>query len=287
MSNQPREWVIKAQTAAAQNKKVLFVEGKTDVKVYTEWLKKLLGPTWANEVFLEESKDRPNLVSGLRWLRDNNDPAQAVIFGLADRDEWEADDLAALAGELPTLLVNPQRHSLESYFCDPDEIELILGERDAVTGKDEFAPRMAGLRDQMEDARKDYVPNWALAHVLQRANERIRDDERYPTYFHNTCPLPPDGDILAKLEAWAGVLEPNSLFAAFDTLRTGSLLRPVSEQFRSCIESKVFLGKVVLEGPHGLTSIQPKSKEDWMIELARWSPAMPSDLQAILAPVLT
>jgi len=287
VNNQPPEWVSNARTAATQNKKVLAVEGKTDVAVYGEWLEKQLDPVWANQVHLENALDRPRLLSGLRCLQETNDPAKDIIFGLADRDEWETDDITALQARLPTLLVNQSRHSLESCFCDPDEIEATLNSQDTASGITMFGPRLPNLRQQIENARRDYVPNWAFGHVIQRANENIRTDAQYPTFFRDTFPLPPDPEVLAKLEEWAGILEPNGLFAAFDNLRTASLGRPVAEQFRSCIESKLFFGTTVIDGPHGLNSIQRKPTEDWKIELARWSIAMPADLQATLTPVLT
>ena len=76
MSPPPPAWVSRAQTAAAQNKKALAMEGKTDVAVYREWLAKELGPIWANRVHAENAEDRSRLLSGLRWLKTNNDPAK-------------------------------------------------------------------------------------------------------------------------------------------------------------------------------------------------------------------
>jgi hypothetical protein len=287
MSNPPPAWVPRAQTAAAQNKKVLAMEGKTDVAVYREWLVKELGSTWANRVHAENAEDRSRLLSGLQWLKANDDPAKDVIFGLADRDEWEAPEIASMVGELPSLLVNPSRHSLESYFCDPDELETILLARDSASGTRTFAPHLAALRRQIEGARTDHVPHWALGCAIQRANERIRSDAHYPTFFRDTCPLPSDIVIREKLSEWAAILEPHGLFAAFDRLRSSSLARPHSEQFRECIEPKLFFARFVVEQPHGLNSIQQKTRNDWLTELARWSSAMPGDLRLTLAPVLT
>ena len=64
-------------------------------------------------------------------------------------------------------------------------------------------------------------------------------------------------------------------------------LGPCQTQFRECIEPKLFFSQVVVEGPHGLNSIQQKNRSDWLTELARWSSAMPDDLRFTLAPVLT
>lgn len=286
MSEQPPAWVARAQTAAAQNKKVLVVEGTTDEAVYREWIAKKLGATWANLVHLETAQDRPRMLSGLRWLQENDDPLKDVVFGLADRDEWEQADVAALQNNSPTLLVNQSRHSLQSYFCVPEEIESILSHRDAESGASLFGPHLQALRQQLETARTDYVPHWALSCTIQRANEKVRRDALYPIFFRNTCPLPSDEDVRVKLQEWADILAPNALFNAFDHLRTESLARPLAEQFQSCVEPKLFFGRIVVAGPHGLNSIQRKSSDDWLIELARWSPAMPADLEVILAPLL-
>jgi hypothetical protein len=287
MSNGPKAWVQRAQTAAAQNKKVLAVEGKSDLAVYREWLEKRLGSTWANKIQLENAESRPPLLAGLQWLRATNDPAKDVIFGLADRDEWEPGDVATLKAELPTLLVNETRHSLESYFCVRDELVAILQARDAHTGNAVFTPHLQALRLLLDSARADYVPHWALGCTIQRANERIRNDQQYPVFFRDTCPLPADADIQAKLQAWAAILQPATLFTTFNALRAASLARPHAEQFRSCVEPKLFFGRIVVAGTQGLNAIQQKPVEDWLVELARWSPAMPLDLEAVLTPVLT
>ena len=49
--------------------------------------------------------------------------------------------MVAFVAELPTLLVNQSRHSLESYFCDPDQLEAVLVAHDAAAGPPTFAPR--------------------------------------------------------------------------------------------------------------------------------------------------
>lgn len=282
----PPPWVSRAQTATSQKKKILAVEGKNDVAVYRAWIEKVLGQTWANLIQLENAENRPKLLSGLRWLNDNNDPAKDVIFGLADRDEWDSTDVSAMIAKSPNLLVNQSRHSLESYFCDPDELESILLARDAASGKQTFAGHLTELKNRMESKRHDFVRHWALGCVIQRANESIRNDAKYPTFFRDTCPLPSDHYILSKLTEWANLLEPNRLFSAFKALRDASLARPISEQFRECVEPKLFFGQVVLAGPGGLNSIRRQESSDWMIELARWSPDMPADLKTTLAPVI-
>lgn len=286
LNNPPPSWVSRAQTAASQNKKVLAVEGKTDLAVYREWFAKVHGTTWANQVHLEIAENRPKLLSGLRWLKDNNDPAKDNIFGLADRDEWDSTDVSALIAKSPNLFVNQSRHSLESYFCDPDELESFLIARDAASGSQTFALLLAPLKNLMEISRPIYVPHWALGCVIRRANERIREDAQYPTFFRNTCPLPSDHEIRAKLSEWATVLDPNGLFATFEALRDSSLARPIAEQFRECVEPKLFFGQVVVAGACGLNSIRQQEGNDWLIELARWSPEMPADLRSTLAPML-
>lgn len=280
--NEAPAWVKAAQTAASQNKKVLAVEGKNDVAVYREWLHKRLGPAWVNAVHLENARDRARLLSGLRRLNEADDPFKDSIFGLADRDEWQAADVAALKAELPTLLVNESRHSLESYFCDPDELEAAL----TASGNQNIVPVMPNLRQRLESALEQYVPHWALGCTIQRANERIREDAQYPAFFRDICPLPADEDIAAKLQQWASMLDPTPLLQSYASLRQTSFARPQTEQFRSCVEPKLLFAKVVVAGPDGLNSVAQKSAEDWRIQLARWSPAMPADLEAVLAPLL-
>jgi hypothetical protein len=143
------------------------------------------------------------------------------------------------------------------------------------------------IKSNLENALADHVPHWALTRVVQRANERVRNDSQYPTYFKGKCPLPTDTDIRLKLAEWSTTLDAKNLFAEFDALRSHAQGRTLEARYRSCVEPKLFFGRIVVSMPDGLNAIKQQECEDWLIELARWSPAMPADLVAVLAPVLT
>ena len=245
-----------------------MVEGKTDKAVLQEWLPKQVGAAWTNAVHLECAGNRGTLLAGLRWLRDDNDPYRAMVFGLADRDEWKPADVASLVHKFPTLLVNETRHSLESHFCDATEVEAILLARDAATGHAVHAPLIPALKSKLENALADHVPHWALTVTVQRANERVRNDAQYPTYFRDKCPLPTDADIRTKLKQWSAIVDADDLFDKFDALRADALDRSLEEQYRACVEPKLFFGMIVAPLPHGLNTIKQQEVKDWLIELA-------------------
>ena len=48
------------------------------------------------------------------------------MYGLVDRDEWDVATVNAKVQALQQLLVNPDRHCLESYFAEPGEIAAAL-----------------------------------------------------------------------------------------------------------------------------------------------------------------
>jgi hypothetical protein len=284
MNGEPPKWVAEgALESARQGKKVLAVEGDDDFAVFQKWLPKLVSGIWSDVVELVATDGRGPLLSGLRWFKANEPSLSASVFGLADRDEWTRGEATRLQAELPGLLVNLERHAVESYFCDPAEIALALLAHDSA----KYQAAVPLLTQQADHSRLDFIAHWALCRVVTQANECIRKDHRYPNYFQSQIPVPSDSEIQRKLQAWATELDSVVLFARFSRLRHLVDARlDNSNHFRRCIEPGRFFTDVILGGTAGLNRIRQAKPRDWMIDLADWSPNVPSDLVTVLQPVL-
>ena len=78
-------------------------------------------PAALSKVDLISLGGKNEVLNTLAWFRDSEDNP-ADLFGLVDRDEWDGATIASQIQDLPQLRINPNRHSLESYFCDPREM---------------------------------------------------------------------------------------------------------------------------------------------------------------------
>src|SRR5260221_10376434 len=104
---------VQGYLAAVPGKRILLVEGPNDKAIYSAWLKKLAHPNlFSAKVVVEDVGGKPSVIKALEWFRDHGgNPAR--LFGLVDRDEWDAATIVARTAALPQLLVIPGRDSLE------------------------------------------------------------------------------------------------------------------------------------------------------------------------------
>jgi hypothetical protein len=277
----PPSWVPNlADPILTAGKRVLAVEGPRDSQIYTTWLGKLApaGTGAVNKVLVVPTRGKHDLINGLKWYRDEGgNPGD--VFGLRDRDEWDAARITAEMVQLPQLRVNADRHCLESYFCDPDEIEAALLAHDAAR----FTPYLAKLRADLQAPLGDWADHWCLWTITNRLNVEMQG-AKFPHLFHTQYKLPPDADIKKRLEDWAVIVEPSGVFNQFDTLRSATRSGPARDHFRSCIYAKIFFPLVVHQ--QVLRLLDPQDADEWMKDLAAWSPVVPPDIAAILQPLL-
>jgi len=282
MSTPPKPIVDVRARRGTSGRPTLVVEGKDDVDVYTRWLKKLLGPggVVASRVDVIPVNSKFNVLAVLRWFRDRDgDPSD--LFGIVDRDEWDAEMIAALKAELRQLRVNPARHSLESYFCDPSEIAPALLAEDSAS----FGPRLSSLEAQLNAALTDRVDHWSLFTLTERVKNRLNDAD-YPGFFHEQYRLPPDPDIQLKLRNWSQIVDEASCMAEFVRLRTDGRANPPASQCRAFVWAKPFFEQIVCGGASGLQSIKAKATNTWMTDLAEFAPVVPPDIEPILRELI-
>ncbi len=265
---------------ASPGKRILLVEGRNDQVVYEAWLKKLAYPNFfTDKVVLEVVEGRLAVLAALEWFRyQGGNPGH--LFGLVDRDEWNDAHIVTQTAALPQLRVVAGRDCLESYFADPNELEQCLYAEDAA-----YAAQMPAFRAHLMAALPARVAHWALFMTTERIKERM-NAALYPGAFHATIPIPPDADIQHRFHTWASHVAHPQLFNEFVALRGLALAAPPAIQFRSHISAKRFFEDVVHPGPEGLQRFRAKSDTTWRIELAENAPAVPTDIAAILQPLL-
>jgi hypothetical protein len=265
---------------AAPGKRVLLVEGPNDKVVYEAWLKKLAAPgLFTAKVVVEAVEGKRAVLAALVWFRDQGgNPGN--VFGLVDRDEWDAPTVAAQTAALLQLRVADERDCLESYIVDPGELEASLQAEDPT-----FAAQFSGFRTHVETALPPRVAHWALFMTTERLKEQM-NAAFYPGAFHAAVPIPPDADIQARFEAWARLVAHPLLFNASTDLRTVALAAPAQRQFRSHVSAKKFFDDVVYPAPEGLQRFRATADTTWRLDLVENSPGVPADIAAILQPLL-
>lgn len=265
--------------------KVLVLEGPSDREVYERWLKKLAFPNpYTATLKLVDAGGsgggggKIQVLQCLRWFAANG--GEPRVFGLVDRDEWDTATLTSACANLPQLRVNPERHALESYFCDPQEIwQGLLALNPA------WAPEQANFQAAVDAARLDYLGHWALLSITDRIKVRM-GEQGFPGQFSAAVPIPADSDIQARFALWSNTLDPLVAFHEFDSLRNLALSAQPNTQFRSHVWAKLFFDQVIQPLLNAPPTINQQTTPDWMVDLAEFSPSVPADLAAILHPLL-
>ncbi|HEV3384771.1 MAG TPA: hypothetical protein VG097_08140 [Gemmata sp.] len=267
--SRPKFHIARAQTILAASKRVLFVEGKDDEAVYAKWLFKI-DPLFGNRLGIVVTDGRNDLDISLASL---GHPIDAFAF--RDRDEWDAARISSMQGANPRLLVNPNRHSIESYFCDPDELVTVLLAQDAA----KYGPSETTLRAALSAPLADWVDHWSMWTTAMRLQSDMVS-VGYSSYFHDILPLPPDPDVQSRLDSWSQLADSSRVWTSFLALRADERTKPTSEKHRSCVHGKKFWEQVVLPA---LRTVE--NRGDWLIDLADWS-SIPPDLEPLLRSVL-
>jgi hypothetical protein len=244
---------VKKTLATWPGKRILLVEGPNDKAVYEAWLKKLAHPNpFTAKIMVEAVEGKRAVLAALEWFRDHGgNPGH--LFGLVDRDEWDAATIAAQTAALPQLRVLAGRHCLESYFADPDELEPSLQAEDPA-----HAAQLPAFRRHLETALPARVAHWALFMTTERLKEQM-NAAFYPGAFHATIPIPADADIQNRFQTWAGLVAHPLLFNAFAALRTQALAASATLQLRSHVSAKLFFDDVVYPAPEGLQRFRVKA----------------------------
>jgi hypothetical protein len=264
-----------------QGKRVLAVEGDDDKDVYSAWLRKLTprGTMFSDKLVVVDAGDKVKVLQGLIWYRDLPNPPSGELYGLVDRDEWDATTVSAKLADIPRLLVNLSRHCLESYFIDPSEIGSALRAKSQV----QYATHIPAIRAAIDPYRLAWVDHWALWVTMCRVSRRLME-ESFPGHYHDQIPLPEDDAIEERLRGWASVVEARAVFEAFRNERSRARTMSTSEQLHGCVHAKSFFSRIVVQD--ALHPCGGHNAKNWMLKLSKWMPAVPQDLLPILQPLL-
>lgn len=276
----PPKLVVEARKKLATRAavKVLVVEGKDDLAIYARWLDQLAASHLVKSTLeLIAANGKLAVLACLRWFADNG--GEPRVFGLVDRDDWDAATVADWRATLPQLRLNDDRHAIESYFCDPDEVGPALSAIDAA-----WSAQLSAFRAAVAAALTDYVAHWALLTTTERLKTRMFE-QGYPGHFSTTVPVPPDADVQARFSQWATTIDASAAFAEFDALRAAAFAATATMRYRSHLWAKLFFERVIHPQLTGPPTTNQKSTHDWMIDLAANSP-VPADVAAILGPLL-
>ena len=179
------------------------------------------GEIVATKVHLEPLEGKPSVLRVLEWFRDHEgNPTN--VFGITDRDEWDEATAASKRAEFPQLRINVERHSLESYFCDPGKLDRHCPILTARRSWSTSAPDSPGGRRAARAG-----DHWSLFTVTERVKHRMIDAQ-FPGVFHDQYALPDDEQIRDRLRQWSGLMETEKVFQEFSELRDLSRARSQS-----------------------------------------------------------
>lgn len=282
-----KECVKKVQRVHLPSRTTLVVEAQPDVAVYRAWTVRLLGGSKEeaeSKMMIVGVGGKSEVLSALAHYRE--DGGGAKVFGLVDRDDWSDETIDRKLTEYPQLRVNRERHSLESYFCDPSEIGPLLIAEDP--RYEQLLARFASRPLEILSARVDH---WSLFTMTERVKQRMTD-EKYPGGFHDVYDLPSEDVIRNCLRKWDEIIDEQSMFDEFNRLRLQAQGRLPGAQLRECVWAKPFFEDVICGGESGLAQMRKslglgaKSNETWMIDLAEMMPRIPPDIEAIFGEIV-
>lgn len=224
---------IRQELIGAQPKRAFLVEGTDDKAAFRILLERFV-PGWERHWAIAEAGNK-------RQLQDLLD-LEPDWVGLVDRDEWDEAVIAERQRQRPNLLILP-RFCLENYLIDPDELWQAIPQarKTAVEGgKTAFR---ATIECQLPDYRrhgalwKVVTPLWSGLRALG-FKEALASESSVDTARN-------DAEIKRILSDWDALLDPERIFADFQSRLSTAEAATHSEQFAHWVHGKVFWKNVV------------------------------------------
>lgn len=261
-----RDAILQEQVAAT-GVRVLVVEGIDDKRVVEAFLDKISPGTWETRWCVGIAGNKQNV---LRIL-DN----QVTWLGLVDRDEWSenaATSAAGVASRAGRLHVLP-RFCMESYFINPHEIWTALPavQQQAIQGGE------ATLDAEIKVGLESWLRHGALWHAVNPLWDGLHS-RGFKDRLLDHANAQDDALIRQTLADWHQFLDPQRIFADFQTHLTAASAAGEEEQFRRWVHGKRFFNQKVVPTLNHL--LIQKSADDWSRDLSRILP-VPADLQPV------
>jgi len=255
--------VIKTQLIGNRSVRALIVEGPEDVDAFQQFLNRRT-PGWESKWIIAEAGGKRPLLQILKKEPD--------WVGIADRDDWSADELSDHAISHPNLFVLP-RFCLESYLIDPDELWTAFPEKQ----RDKLAGGVADLKAALVPL----LPNWtrhaALWHVINPLWRRLRH-LGFVDGVLDTKSIPDDKELTRLLKSWAVALDVQKTLQEFSARLTSLHAMPTTDLFATWIQAKRFYPEVVHPALDRL--LGSKSAKERRLAIFRTLP-VPVDLEGL------
>lgn len=263
---------IRQEVVGATRKRVLLVEGPSD-KAAFEILLSRFRPEWAKDWALTETTGKPRLEALLQL--------EPSWIGIVDRDGWSSDELREVQDRLPNLLVLP-RYCLENYLIVPQELWSAFPE----PRRRQFAGGYEALKTSIFGLLPRYVRHCALWRVITPlwTGLRSRGFKEDLASESSVEVAQDDQAIRQKLSDWHHFLAPDAIFAAFKQEEEQAARFSPESQLKLAVHGKCFWKEVDLLLNQ---KIGQKAREDRRNSILRNLPELPSDLEPVLAKLVT
>lgn len=244
---------------------VLLVEGQDDQVIY-EYFFDMLHPGWDARFRIDAVEGKAHVLNGVGYRED--------WMGLVDRDEWSDEIFATKLRDIPNLR-GLSRFCIESYFCDPQELWLVLPEH--------LKDRVGNDPARLSRPILDILPNWVAHGAMWRVLRKLYAHNRLPEGLDGQ-PITDEAEIIRLLRAWHAQVNPDIVLDAYhkELVRAQSL--PQDEQLHTYIHGKKFFRMVVLQTLDHLFSTPGKST--WLEEFRKWKIQPPPDLIPLIDEIV-
>lgn len=221
---------IKQQSVGATGRRVLLVEGPDDEQAFRAWLGKV-SVGWENQWVIAIAEKKSNVLGLLE--------REANWIGVVDQDEWTADVIEQKQLAVPNLWVLP-RFCLENYLCDPEELWTMLPPLQQ--------QKIEGGYQAFTDAITAQLPLWlqhgALWHVVNPLWEGLRA-LGFKDQLLGIQNIGNEQVVRQTLNDWHQFLEPDQIWANYQTRLTEVQRWPSKQQLSRAIHGKHFFPEVV------------------------------------------
>ncbi len=263
---------IRQEVVGAQDKRVFLVEGSDDVNAWQVLLHRFV-PDWETRWGIAPAGNKSKLLCLLDLEPD--------WLGLVDRDEWDQAAIATNTHSRPNLMVLP-RFCLENYLIDPDELWRAIPAVQQATVAGGQATLATALQAQLDR----YIRHGALWMVVAPLWTGLRAlGFKEALASENSLETAQDNAAVRRiLRDWDELLDPERIFADFETQLASSRVAPASEQYAQLIHGKHFWKQVANPAMTNLFGQMSEARR--RIELLRQIPK-PADLPPVFDRLAT
>lgn len=265
MSNLP-PWIFSIENLS-RGLPVLLVEGEEDVQVFRYFLTQH-SPGWETRFYIAAAGAKRLVVRGVTKYHPD-------WIGIIDQDEWNPDDIAAIASTTNRIRVLP-RFCIESYFCWPWEFWDALPENQ----RQRLNNDLNEIHQPVFEVLGEWVAHGAMWRIIQKLKQ-------HPGLLRKleSEPVTDEVKIREILENWRNQLVPETVLERYHQELDRGLALNVYDQMTNYVHGKKFFNKVIVQVLD--QKLSGKGKGDWMQKFFDGNMQAPDDMKAILDWVIS